>query len=95
MVQLRKLNVHMLLIIQSLKMLDINFRRLCFYVTDYRFCINIVRQKKTFELLSEDANLGDPMNTREVKSKLLWHPAIVVFFRKMFISLYGPLELAF
>lgn len=62
-VQLRKLNVSMKVIAQDLKMLDINFRRLCYNVKKYYKFIHFIRFYKNYELLSEDANLNDPINS--------------------------------
>ncbi len=62
-VQLRKLNVLCVIVAQDLKMIDINFRRLCYNVRKYYSFFRIVRMHRDFELLSEDANLNDEMNT--------------------------------
>lgn len=70
-VQLRKLNCHIQVIAQDLKMLDINFRRLCYNVKKYFTSFGIVRFHRNYELLSEDANIGDPLNT--IESARSWH----------------------
>lgn len=62
-VQLRKLNVHTLVIVQDLKMVDVNFRRLCYNVRKYYTMLRFIRMYKDYELLSEDANLNDPVNS--------------------------------
>lgn len=97
-VQLRKLNVSMKVIAQDLKMLDINFRRLCYNVKKYYKFLYFVRIHKNYELLSEDANINDPINT--IMSKPYFHlwPSINVFLfwlkNKIFgSSLYDTNEL--
>ncbi|MDD2487134.1 MAG: hypothetical protein PHS92_02100 [Candidatus Gracilibacteria bacterium] len=62
-VQLRKLNVNTKIILQDLKMADITFRRLCYNVRKYYVGMGFIRFYKDFELLSEDANLNDPINS--------------------------------
>lgn len=78
MVQLRKLNVSMKIIAQDLKMLDINFRRLCYNVKKYYRMLWFIRMYKDYELLSEDANLNDPVNTIMSKPHVKLWPWLTV-----------------
>lgn len=97
-VQLRKLNVQMIVIAQDLKMLDINFRRLCYNVKKYYKMLDVIRMYKNYELLSEDANLNDPVNTIMSKPRIkIWPSWTVKIFwitNKFFgSSLYDTIEL--
>lgn len=98
MVQLRKLNVSMKIIAQDLKMLDVNFRRLCYNVRKYYKLIHFIRMYKDYELLSEDANLNDPMNTIMSKPHLKFWPYLttLIFWLKnkfFWSSLYDTNEI--
>lgn len=97
-VQLRKLNVSMKIIAQDLKMLDINFRRLCYNVRKYYKFLHFIRMYKDYELLSEDANLNDPINSVMSKPHFKFWPWLTVkifwFRSKIFwSSLYDTNEL--
>lgn len=97
-VQLRKLNVSMKIIAQDLKMLDINFRRLCYNVRKYYKFLHFIRMYKDYELLSEDANLNDPMNTIMSKPHFKFWPWLTIklfWYRNKFFwsSLYDTNEL--
>lgn len=82
-VQLRKLNVLMIVIAQDLKMLDINFRRLCYNVRKYYSMLLFIRMYKNYELLSEDANLNDPINTIMSRPYIKFWPFLTnLIFRK-------------
>lgn len=93
MVQLRKLNVHMYAIVQSLKMLDTNFRRLAFFVTNYSHALGIVRIGTTYELLSEDANINEESNVLEIDRTFYISPRIKVFIRKQLIAMFPSIEI--
>lgn len=97
-VQLRKLNVKMIPIAQALKMLDTNFRRLCYNVREYNKFLHFIRMYKDYELLSEDANLNDPINSKLVATRFKIWPwlTLKIFWKSNYIfgsSLYDTNEL--
>lgn len=81
-VQLRKLNVSMVVIVQKLMNLDINFRRLVHNIIDYSMWIWIIRVSRTYILASEESLLEDPNNTVSMPSFLPW-PSIVSKIRPL------------
>ena len=80
MVQLRKLGVECIIIAQDLKMLDITFRRLCYNVKKYYYGFGFLRFSRDFELLSEDANINDPINTIASRPYFAFWPTIRIWF---------------
>lgn len=94
-VQLRKLNVRAIVIIQDLKMVDINFRRLCYNVRKYYTMLRFIRMYKDYELLSEDANLNDPVNSIMSAPHLKFGPWLTVNFVKMFTRILPILHIFF
>lgn len=58
-VQLRKLNVSLLLIVQKVNQLDIAFRRVAFEVIEYRKALYFIRVCQHFEIETDEANIHD------------------------------------
>lgn len=84
-VQLRKLNVMLIAICQDLRMLDVNFRRLCSEVTEYTKPLRLFYFSSTYKLLTEDAlNLRDPSVVEHKGTLPMPWPWLVVLFRNAF-----------
>ena len=94
-VQLRKLNVHAIIVLQDLKMGDINFRRLCYNVRKYYTMLRFLRMYKDYELLSEDANLNDPVNSIMSRPHIKLGPWLTVKIFDGLTSLFSISSLFF